>query len=99
MEKTSTTAPTPDTRVRAPVEADVEAGKVYWWCVCGRSQDQPFCDGSHKGTGLAPLRYQATDSGKKLFCACKRTAQAPLCALPGARVRLHLTSTYIEVVP
>ena len=68
-----------DGTTRAPMEVAVESGKVYWWCVCGRSQSQPFCDGSHKGTGSSPLRYQATDSGKKLFCVCKRTAEAPFC--------------------
>ena len=64
---------------RAPIKVDVEAGKSYWWCACGRSQSQPFCDGSHKGTGLAPLEYTATESGEAWFCACKQTATRPLC--------------------
>lgn len=79
MDENSTAVVQTNTATRAPVEVTVEAGKVYWWCVCGRSQQQPFCDGSHKGTGLAPLRYQAPDSGKKLFCVCKRTRGAPVC--------------------
>jgi hypothetical protein len=79
VDETSTAAPQPDCATRAPVEVTVEAGKVYWWCACGRSRQQPFCDGSHKGTGFSPLRYQAPESGAKLFCVCKRTAGAPLC--------------------
>jgi CDGSH-type Zn-finger protein len=64
---------------RAPIAVDVEAGRSYWWCACGRSTKQPFCDGSHKGTGIEPVRYEATTAGKAWFCACKRTARAPLC--------------------
>jgi CDGSH iron-sulfur domain-containing protein 3 len=64
---------------RAPLTVDVEAGRTYWWCACGRSASQPFCDGSHKGTGITPVRYDASGSGRTWFCACKRSARAPLC--------------------
>ena len=64
---------------KAPMVVEVEGGKSYWWCSCGRSQKQPFCDGSHKGTEFAPLKYDAVESGKVWFCACKRTAKQPLC--------------------
>jgi len=63
----------------APIEVPVEAGKTYWWCACGRSRSQPFCDGSHKGTSLAPLKYEATQSGRKWFCVCKKTRNPPFC--------------------
>lgn len=63
----------------SPIAAEVEAGKVYHWCACGLSRNQPFCDGSHKGTGYAPVLWQATESGVKYFCACKRTGKRPLC--------------------
>jgi CDGSH-type Zn-finger protein len=63
----------------APIEVQVESGKIYWWCACGRSKNQPFCDGSHKGTSHTPIRYQATESGRKWFCVCKQTASRPLC--------------------
>jgi CDGSH iron-sulfur domain-containing protein 3 len=64
---------------KAPYGVDVEADKTYYWCVCGRSQKQPFCDGTHKGTGLAPLAYKATETKKLWFCGCKMTKGKPLC--------------------
>jgi CDGSH-type Zn-finger protein len=64
---------------RAPLRVDVEAGKSYWWCACGHSQSQPFCDGSHAGTGLEPLEYTAEESGTLRFCVCKQTKKPPLC--------------------
>ncbi|NBX58371.1 MAG: CDGSH iron-sulfur domain-containing protein, partial [Gammaproteobacteria bacterium] len=44
---------------KVPLPVDVEAGKTYWWCSCGKSARQPFCDGSHKGTDFTPVRYDA----------------------------------------
>jgi CDGSH-type Zn-finger protein len=62
-----------------PIGIDVEAGKVYWWCRCGRSQRQPFCDGAHKGSDFSPLKYTAAETGQVWFCVCKATASPPLC--------------------
>lgn len=62
-----------------PFPVEVESGKIYFWCACGRSQNQPFCDGSHKGTDFVPVKYEATESKKVFFCGCKSTASAPLC--------------------
>ena len=62
-----------------PIAIEVEAGKAYFWCTCGKSDKQPFCDGSHKGSEFAPLRWQAEDDGKKFFCACKQTDRGPFC--------------------
>jgi CDGSH-type Zn-finger protein len=62
-----------------PFSVEVEAGKSYFWCACGRSATQPFCDGSHKGTGLVPMKYTATASKAVYFCGCKATKTAPLC--------------------
>ncbi len=64
---------------KTPYGVEVEAGRDYWWCACGRSADQPFCDGSHKGTGLAPVQHAAGEVGTVWFCGCKRTEGAPLC--------------------
>ncbi len=64
---------------KQPMPIDVEAGKAYFWCACGQSKNQPFCDGSHKGTDFAPVKWQAEQSGTKWFCACKQTAGQPFC--------------------
>lgn len=71
---------------KASYAIEVEAGKSYWWCACGRSANQPFCDGSHKGTGFAPVEYKADASGTVYFCGCKHSADAPLC--DGTHARL-----------
>ena len=64
---------------KAPIGVDVEKGKSYFWCTCGRSAAQPFCDGSHKGSEFTPQKYTADETAKKYFCCCKRTNGAPLC--------------------
>ncbi len=69
----------PEIPQKAPFAVEVTAGKNYMWCACGRSANQPFCDGSHKGTGLAPVRYTAEQDGKVFFCGCKHSNGAPLC--------------------
>jgi len=63
----------------APAPVDVEAGKNYFWCSCGKSQSQPFCDGSHKDTGFTPVKYQAKESTTVYFCCCKHSGNGPLC--------------------
>ena len=65
----------PEIGGRQPIAVDVEAGKSYWWCACGRSQKQPFCDGSHKVTSFTPVEFKAATAEEVWFCACKRSAQ------------------------
>jgi CDGSH-type Zn-finger protein len=64
---------------KSPYPVKVEAGKSYFWCACGRSATQPFCDGSHKGSGLTPVKFEATESKTLYFCGCKHTATPVLC--------------------
>lgn len=64
---------------KAPFPVEVEAGKSYFWCACGRSKNQPFCDGSHKDTGFQPVKWTCEDSGRKFFCGCKNTGGQPFC--------------------
>ena len=63
---------------REPVEVGLEAGEHYW-CACGRSKNQPFCDGSHQGTGIEPLAFTVKEKGKHWLCLCKQTGTAPFC--------------------
>ncbi len=63
----------------SPKGVEVEKGKTYYWCRCGRSSNQPFCDGSHKGTGLAPVKFEAEEDGEVYFCRCKGTGDQPRC--------------------
>ncbi|RBW58950.1 CDGSH iron-sulfur domain-containing protein [Ruegeria sp. A3M17] len=64
---------------KAPYPVDVTEGKTYFWCACGKSERQPFCDGSHKGTQYEPVKFTAETSKKVFFCGCKQTANPPLC--------------------
>ena len=69
----------PIVAAKEPFAVEVEAGKKYFWCTCGRSAKQPFCDGSHKGTSFTPLMWEAESSGTKYFCGCKATDRQPFC--------------------
>jgi CDGSH-type Zn-finger protein len=71
--------PDPVIAQKGPYSVAVEAGKAYFWCACGRSASQPFCDGSHKGTGFTPLKYEAAKSETVYFCGCKHTATPCMC--------------------
>jgi CDGSH-type Zn-finger protein len=62
-----------------PKAVDVEAGKTYHWCACGKSQNQPFCDGSHAGSDFAPVAYTAAKTCTVYFCMCKHSGRKPLC--------------------
>jgi len=64
-----------DTR---PQVIQLEAG-THWWCACGQSENQPFCDGSHRGTEFQPLQFDVKAAGRRALCMCKHTATAPDC--------------------
>ena len=70
---------TPAIAQKAPFGVEVEAGKSYWWCACGESKRQPFCDGSHAGSPFEPMRYDCAQSGTVWFCGCKQSRNRPLC--------------------
>jgi len=63
---------------RKPYVLELEAGS-YHWCACGRSNNQPFCDGSHQGTGIEPLAFEVKEAGKVWLCGCKHSAHKPYC--------------------
>ena len=62
-----------------PYQVEVEEGKTYAWCRCGRSKTQPFCDGSHKGTSFEPVIFTAEVTETVYLCGCKDTGDAPFC--------------------
>ena len=64
---------------KSPYVVELTEGKQYWWCRCGRSKRQPFCDGSHKGTGLEPVAFTASSTGPASLCGCKGSDDQPFC--------------------
>ena len=60
------------------IKLELEPG-TYWWCRCGRSKNQPFCDESHKVTDFSPLEFQITEKKLRSYCQCKQTKTAPFC--------------------
>jgi len=64
---------------KSPIAVDVKKGQTYYWCACGKSAAQPFCDGSHKGTSFTPLAFTAEKDEKAYLCACKHTKNPPFC--------------------
>lgn len=69
----------PNIAQKGPYEIDVKAGRSYFWCACGGSARQPFCDGSHKGSAFQPVAYKAEEDATLYFCGCKRTGGRPFC--------------------
>lgn len=63
----------------SPFAVEVESDKTYFWCSCGKSGQQPFCDGSHKGSDFSPVKYEATENKTVYFCGCKETKNQPFC--------------------
>ncbi len=62
-----------------PTKVNLEKGEEYAFCMCGRSSDQPFCDGSHAGTGIKPKMFKPEKDGDAVLCQCKQTGDAPFC--------------------
>jgi CDGSH-type Zn-finger protein len=64
---------------KGPFPVELETGKTYFWCACGKSAKQPFCDGTHKGSDFRPIIYKAETSGEVWFCGCKHSGDKPFC--------------------
>ena len=72
----------PDVRVKAKRGAyriELQAGQTYYFCDCGRSKSQPFCDGSHSGTTFGPMPFTAQESKLYNLCGCKHSNKKPFC--------------------
>ena len=63
----------------SPNKVILEAGKNYLYCTCGKSSDQTFCDGAHKGTDFKPLKFSVEEIGTYSICRCKKTKNPPYC--------------------
>ncbi len=68
----------PEIPQKSPYILELDAG-TYWWCACGRSKTQPYCDGSHKGTTFNPVKLELAAKTKVSLCGCKHTAKPPYC--------------------
>ena len=69
----------PKVAQKGPYKVELMATYRYAWCACGLSKSQPFCDGSHEGTGFEPMEWTARRTQTISFCTCKRTTNAPIC--------------------
>jgi len=68
----------PEIAQKSPYVLDLAPG-TYWWCACGRSKNQPFCDGSHKITAFTPVKFEIALPAQVALCGCKRTRNPPFC--------------------
>ena len=68
----------PEMAAKRPAVLELKPGK-YFWCACGRSRNQPFCDGSHAGTGFSPVPFELHEEKRVALCQCKRTGNRPMC--------------------
>jgi len=64
---------------RDPIKVAVKEGETHYWCACGLSKSQPYCDGSHSSTDITPMKFVTKDSGAAYLCMCKHTQNAPYC--------------------
>jgi CDGSH-type Zn-finger protein len=68
----------PHVAQKSPYGLDLEPG-TYWWCACGLSKNQPFCDGSHQGGAFTPLKVEITEKGRYWLCGCKHSKNGAFC--------------------
>lgn len=68
----------PEIPQKSPYVMEMEPG-TYFWCRCGKSDDQPFCDGSHEGTGMSPVKVEIDEKQNVAWCGCKHTKDQPMC--------------------
>lgn len=68
----------PNIAQKSPYVLEMQPG-TYWWCACGNSKNQPFCDGSHQGTAFSPKQVEITAERKVAWCGCKHSHNGALC--------------------
>ncbi len=70
---------TPKIAAKQPVKVELEEGMDYFFCTCGESSGQPFCDGSHSGSEFTPQKFTSEKTGLAFLCQCKHTDNSPFC--------------------
>ena len=68
----------PTVAQKSPYAVELAPGD-YWWCACGMSKRQPFCDGAHKGSGIEPVKFSVKEAQRVWLCGCKHSAGKPFC--------------------
>lgn len=63
---------------KKPAVIELQPGE-YWWCACGLSKSQPMCDGSHRGSGMAPKKITIEKAGRVALCQCKHSKNGAFC--------------------
>lgn len=69
----------PNIAQKGPYIVELQEGKEYYWCTCGQSKNQPFCDGTHQGSEFSPMNFKAEKSGTHYMCGCKQSKNPPYC--------------------
>ena len=69
----------PEIYATEPMAVELAKDQTYYWCTCGKSAQQPYCDGSHKGSDFTPLPFNAEQGGQAYLCACRQTSNPPYC--------------------
>ncbi len=59
---------------------------TYYWCACGQSKNQPFCDLSHEGSSFTPVKIEIAEAKKVALCGCKMTAGQPFCDMTHTKI-------------
>ncbi|MEL1133673.1 CDGSH iron-sulfur domain-containing protein [Desulfitobacterium sp. THU1] len=70
---------TPVIAQKTPIPVELKKGEEYYYCTCGKSATQPFCNGAHQGTSFEPMAFKAEEDGTAYLCACKHTKNPPYC--------------------
>ena len=79
MSEQSSPQSEPHVAQAGPYQVELEAGKTYYWCHCGESKSQPFCDTTHTQTEFQPKAFTVEETKSYYLCGCKRTGTAPFC--------------------
>ena len=82
---------------RKPIKVALKEGEEQYWCACGLSKNQPYCDGSHRTTDITPKKFVAEETGEAYLCMCKHSKNAPYCDGTHAKLKEEDNSTSVEV--